>query len=354
MEQKVFGRIWTLPLSYLYAGIVKSREIAYRRGILQTKRLDTPVTAVGNITAGGAGKTPLAMWIAEFYARSGKHPVIISRGYKGIRDSDPMIVTDGEKIRATPREAGDEPYQMARLLKSIPVIVGADRYEAGLLAEKTFHPGVIILDDAYQHIQLHRQLNILVIDGEKSGLDAGILPAGPLREPLSGIKRAGAIVVTHNDRIENRTALTENLKKYNENAPLFFCRHRPDRLMNLKTCLPEKLAVLQGMRTAAFAGIGRPESFKKTMEQVGANILYFKAFPDHYRYDRKDVERLLEESKNAGADRVITTAKDAVRLLDFKELTDDISMLTVKLEFTDKKDQFVRLIEKTVESADGE
>lgn len=187
-------------LSLLYGGAHRLRCVAYQRGWRRTHRLSCPVVSIGNLVAGGTGKTPMTQFIARHAQHLGYHPVILSRGYKGRAERKGGVVSDGTTVLMTPEMAGDEPFMLASSLTGIPVIVGQDRYRSGCLAIKQFQPDLILLDDGFQHIRLARDLNILLLDNHRPMGNGYLLPRGILREPLAAIKRADVVVFTRAEK----------------------------------------------------------------------------------------------------------------------------------------------------------
>ena len=182
--------------SVFYSAILCARFFLYRKGILKTRRLQGRVIGVGNLTLGGVGKTPMVMMIAGRLRQKGFKPAILSRGYKGKMDGETAIVSDGQKVLLTAEVAGDEPVMMAGRLQSVPVMIGRNRYRAGKLAQEKFGADTLVLDDAFQHLALHRGLNILLCDQERPFGNGVVFPAGDLREPVNQCRRADLVVLT--------------------------------------------------------------------------------------------------------------------------------------------------------------
>ena len=185
-----------LVLSLAYGVVIRIRARLYAAGVLPSKALLCRVISVGNIIAGGTGKTPMTIFVAQLLRDKGQRVVVLSRGYRGSMEASGGIVSDGERIFKGPDEAGDEPYLMARVLKGIPVVVGKRRYEAGMMAIARFQPDVIVLDDAFQHLRLKRDLDLVLLDCRSPWGNGYLLPRGLLREPLSALRRAHAIIFT--------------------------------------------------------------------------------------------------------------------------------------------------------------
>ncbi|HKR11417.1 MAG TPA: tetraacyldisaccharide 4'-kinase [Pyrinomonadaceae bacterium] len=294
------------PLSVVYGAVMRTRLSLYRRGTLQSFKLDRPVISVGNITTGGTGKTPLVEWIARTVAATGKRVCILTRGYGRDNPKRRVIVSDGNTVRATPSEAGDEPFLLAtNLLGIAAVIADADRIAAGREAIAQFNPDCFVLDDGFQHLRLQRDLNIVTIDATNPWGGGHLLPYGRLREPLSGLSRADCVVLTRTDQSSDIPAVTDQLRRLT-NAPIFHLRMRVTAIKPFNNA-PEVLP----SPVAAFCAVGNPRSF---FNQVQYDLVLRKAFPDHHRYTQHDIDSLIEAARRAGARSLITTAKDAVKL----------------------------------------
>ncbi|HEX2269796.1 MAG TPA: tetraacyldisaccharide 4'-kinase [Pyrinomonadaceae bacterium] len=295
------------PLSVLYSTVTRARLSLYRRGTLKSFKLDRPVISVGNITTGGTGKTPLVEWVARTVAASGKRVCILTRGYRRDNPDRRVVVSDGNAVLATPSEAGDEPFLLAtNLLGIAAVIADADRVAAGREAIARFNTDCFILDDGFQHLRLARDLNIVTIDATNPWGGGHLLPYGRLREPLSSLSRAGCVVITRTDQAAGVSALHEKILRLTNHAPIFHLRVRVTGIKPFKNA-PEILP----SPVAAFCAVGNPQSFFNQLEH---NVVLQKSFPDHHRYTQHDVDGLIEAARRAGAQSLITTAKDAVKL----------------------------------------
>lgn len=286
------------------------------------KHLPFKVISIGNITTGGTGKTPAAIALAGEAKKRGFDPCILTRGYKG-RAKGPCFVSRGEGPLLDEKDAGDEPFMMANRLRGIPIVKGADRYEAGLFAIKELSADspqpsakmLFILDDGFQHWRLFRDKDILLIDAEDPFDTRRLLPVGLLREPLKEIKRANIIVITNTDntRQEAISSLIEEIRPYNGRALIFPAEHRPLRFEgHLGETMPLKWA--EGKNFFAFCGIGNPESFQKTLSSTGCKIAGIKTYRDHYKYKQKDIDDILKEAQKNNADWIVTSEKDMTRL----------------------------------------
>lgn len=278
-----------LPLSWLFRGLVSLRLALYRAGMFKTERLPVPVVVVGNLTAGGSGKTPLTLTLVQWLRQAGYHPGVVSRGYGGQARTPLPVAADSD-----PALAGDEPVLIARR-SGCPVWVGRDRSAAGrqLLAR---HPevDVILTDDGLQHYGLARDLEIVVVDGARGFGNGRLLPAGPLREPVSRLARATALVVNgHGRHPPGPPAFAMTLR-----GGAFVNLARPDRT--------ETAGYFRGRRVHALAGIGHPERFFRTLAELGLEASVH-AFPDHHAFSPGD----LPEGT------LVMTEKDAVKCAAF-------------------------------------
>lgn len=334
-----------LPLylfSLLYGIGVRFRFFLYRIGLFKTRKLNCKVVSIGNITVGGSGKTPMAIFLAQKFLENGKKPVILSRGYKG-RIKDRGVVSDGESILLTPNQAGDEPYLMAAKLKTVPVIVGKDRYTTGFYAIERFQPDVIILDDGFQHIRLYRDADIVLIDLRKGFGSGYLFPLGVLREPLKGLKRASVILIKESGvrSLKSEEKINAALVEQTKDCPTISFRYKAGAIVNLANNSRLPVDALKGKRVAALSGIADPKSFRDTLEGLGALVMKEITFPDHYAYTRKDMQVIAGEAENV--DMVITTAKDAVKLKSFS--IEQLPIYALKIEV---KIESLEIFEKTV------
>lgn len=289
-------------LSVIYGIAVRLRLLLYRAGVLRTKRVPCPVISVGNITVGGTGKTPVAIFIASLLKESGKRVVVLSRGYKrGGKSIE--TVSDGRDILLGPKMSGDEPHLIAKRLQGVPVVVGADRVKAALYAIEKFSPDVIVLDDGFQHIRLERDFNILLTDPVK-GFGRYLLPRGILREPVEGIGRASLVMGRGFSKPD-----MELIKRFK--LPVMEYEYRPTGLIDVKDGGSMGVEYLKGRKVLAFCAIANPESFFSTLEGLGAEVTDRVLFPDHHGYTQKDLDTVM--GRREGSQVLITTEKDAVK-----------------------------------------
>lgn len=303
----------------LYSAVVALRGRAFDSGMLRSHRLGIPVISVGNLTTGGTGKSPLVAWIARALAREGRRPVVVSRGYLGSHRGPSTIVSDGRTPLIGAAEAGDEPVMLAQQLAApeggVPVIVSRRRLEGGRRGISDFRAGCVILDDGFQHRALQRDLDLLLLDGAAPFGNGRLLPAGPLREPLSALRRAGAVVITRpDDRGDGKRSVQEALSRCRSVAPVFQARLVPSGLRDVNASSSGSLGHLKGARVFCFAGIARPEVFFRDVAALGAEIAGTASFRDHHPFTPEDIDRLSGSAFRARADLLLTTEKDAVRI----------------------------------------
>ncbi len=264
--------------------------------------------SVGNLTVGGTGKTPVTAWIAAYLLNNGKKVAVLSRGYGGSLEGTVAIVSDGVKRFLTPLEAGDEPCLLADNLPGLIVVIGSSRYDAGRLAMERFQPDIFILDDGFQHLNLKRDLNILLLDAKKPFGNGLVFPAGTLREPSSAINRADLIVSTRAGG--SGTAI----EQISENIPVISSEHRLTGYRPYSGGEIRPFEGLKGLKGLAFAGIADPNQFFDSLEKCGAQLVATIAFPDHTDYGADEIVALAKLKRSSSADYLITTTKDAVKI----------------------------------------
>jgi tetraacyldisaccharide 4'-kinase len=315
-------------------------SIKKHQALKSQRKLPCRVLSIGNITVGGTGKTPATIAIAEEAKKRGFIPNILTRGYKG-KKKGPCFVSKGDGPLLSEEDAGDEPMLMANRLKGVPVIKGENRYEAGMFALNSLplalRPDIFILDDGFQHWNLFREKDILLIDGTNPFGNRRLPPLGLLREPLSAIGRADIIVITRIDKIRSQksevNSLIEEIRKYNTKASVFFAEHRPVKFTTASgDTFPLEWA--KEKRFFGFSGIGNPESFKKTLLSTGIDLRGFRSYRDHYRYNLRDIGKIIKDAKKSGVDWIVTTEKDIMRL---RGLNIPGNLVALAIEFSVEK-----------------
>ncbi|HEV2473555.1 MAG TPA: tetraacyldisaccharide 4'-kinase [Chthonomonadales bacterium] len=299
-----------------YAAGLELYLALYRVGIKNRLRLPCPVVSIGNLCSGGVGKTPTTIALCGRLVERGLRPAVLSRGYRGKLERSCGVVSDGARLLLTPASAGDEPFLLAESLPGVPVLVGKDRRRTGALAWERFQPDVILLDDGMQYWQLHRDLDIVLLNAENPLDNGWVLPRGLLREPPFHLGRAGAIVLT-NTRAMNRSALQSTqvgIQRLAPKAPLFLADYRATGLTGIGAASHKPVGWLAGKRVALVSGIGNPTSFERMITEQGAQIAFRAHFPDHHRMPGAELEQAVVSGATSGAEMVICTAKDAVKL----------------------------------------
>jgi tetraacyldisaccharide 4'-kinase len=310
---------WGRLAGGLYGLGIAARLALYRRDWLPVRRLPYPVISVGNLTVGGSGKTPHTALIAGYFQKKGVRVVVLSRGYGGEKSREGAVIATDREIVGTVEEGGEEPYWLAGHLPGVPVIVGRDRYRSGLLARRRFQAQLAVLDDAYQHLALARDLNILLLPSRQPFGEGGLLPGGTLREPEEEIRRADLIVITQTEMIpeEGRLPLRARIQARHPRAPIFFSSQEAQSLWRFPQGEPQDLSWIRRQRVLAFCGLGRPESFAHSLRAAGAEVVRLVSFRDHYVYRERDLLGLAALAREARAAAVVTTEKDALKLPDW-------------------------------------
>lgn len=322
-------------LSFFYRAGVRLRVLFYRWGVFRTHTLPCQVISVGNLAMGGTGKTPFVALLAEMMRRKAIATAVLSRGYKGSFSGPFGIVSDGKGILMDVAQAGDEPFFLAKELKGIPVFIGRKRHLSGQAAVDQFQVRMVILDDGFQHLSLKRDLNLLLIDSRIPFGKGCLFPRGILREPPEQATRADAVILTKADLSVNIEKLKEKIRRWAPGCPIFTVRYVPvavlDRDPGHERVRP--LEILRGKKILAFTGIADPISFRRALENLGACIAGFNAFPDHYWFQPGDVSRLLREGREKRAEALVTTEKDEVRFRDFPKGEIPLWVLSIRHDF---------------------
>jgi tetraacyldisaccharide 4'-kinase len=348
-------------LSKCYGQVMDVRESLYDKEIVSSGKLPCMVISVGNITVGGTGKTPMTIYLARLVRGLGYSVVIVSRGYGGSASKEGGIVSNGENVLLNAEQAGDEPFMMATQLQDVPVVVGSKRFEAGMKAVKEFAPQIILLDDAFQHKKLKRDLDILLMDGSRPFGNRYIMPRGTLREPVKAIKRAGVFVLTRTSKIPDhkadflKTLSDFEFKNSVADTPVFATTHEPHvakivtHVLN-KTTLPEKPDI-DGILFFAFSGIAKNDDFRNSVKNMGGMIQDYMEFSDHYSYRDSDLEKIVEKATESGAQCIITTEKDYVRTAGRIKWPLDLYVIGVDISFGCDEEKFKTLIETKIKES---
>lgn len=311
------------PFSLLYKTIVKTRRALYEKGFFNSTDLGVKTISIGNITVGGTGKTPLVAFISESLAKQGEKVCILTRGYGRDNPKERVLVSDGENILADARDSGDEPFELANnLLGKAVIVADAKRAEAGKWAKEKFGITTFILDDGFQHLKVKRNLDVVLLDATNPFGNGKLLPAGILRESLESLVKADAFVITRANLVENVEDLKEKLRKVNPDCPVFVSKNEFINLIKINHFLQENKSTqkskIQNLKSVAFCALGNPDNFYKQLRLEKFNLISEKSFPDHHIYTRKDIKLLEQQAVETGAEVLLTTAKDAVKLTHLK------------------------------------
>jgi tetraacyldisaccharide 4'-kinase len=338
-----------LPLSlpaWAYGRLQALRRGAYRRGLLKTHRTDAAVISVGNLAAGGTGKTPCVEAICRLLLQEGLRPAVLSRGYRGSLRGRAAVVSDGERVLLDPGEAGDEPVLLARRLPGVPVLVGGDRRVTADLAVARFGAQVVVLDDGFQHLRLARDLDVVLLDARHPFGNGHCLPRGLLRESPSALGAADLVLLTRTRRAESQRteAVRDSVRRYSRAVPVLPTAHAPLAVVDLRDGSVSPLETLRGLKVLAFAGIGTPEAFFHELNELGARVLEAVPFPDHHRYSPEDLRQLENWARLMNAQAMVTTEKDAVRLQAHPPLEPRALALRIEMAVQEDADVFRRVV----------
>ncbi len=338
-------------LSRLYQQGVKARNDKFDRGVRQSMNVEVPVISVGNITAGGTGKTPMVRYICEYLEAMNLFPVILSRGYKARDNSVPLIISDGKTLFANEIEAGDEAYLLATMVPRAGVVIGRRKTDTAKVGIEKLQADILVVDDGFQHRQLARDVDLLLVDATNPFGYGYVLPRGLLREPRENCRRADHIVLTKANQVgaDSIKELKSILQTIAPGCPISVCRHKPmwiQRLADWRYNQGKKEEVPLEKAVVAMSAIGNPKSFVKTLEEAGMNVLAEQVYGDHYSFIKSDIFQCLKVAKEVKAEAIVVTEKDAVKLSAFIEDGDVISynlpiyVLGIEIEFLEGEEAF--------------
>lgn len=342
-------------LSVIYGLGIKLRLFFYKAGLFKTESIPTYVVSIGNLTTGGTGKTPFVAMLARWASRNGIRVAILSRGYKRKKGRGLIVVSDGRKILVSSEESGDEAFMLAKKLDSVPVLVSKKRCATALLALESFNSQLLVLDDAYQHLSIKRDLNILLIDSLRKFGNNFLLPAGPLREPAEEVKRADIIVLTKCKDINSASDIASYVRKTYPQTPVLRASHFPEKILlplKNKSYLPN---FIRNKRIIAFAGLASPDDFFNMIKDLGGIIVQSRPFSDHKYYKEHEIKELLNVKTLLSADFLLTTEKDWARIDGKFEDDDSLAVLTIEMRLLEgqeeKKRAFFRSIKEGIQGS---
>ena len=326
------------PISGLYGAVATARNRLYERGLLKSYPLGAHTVSIGNITAGGTGKTPLVAYTASLLADAGRKVCVLTRGYGRADESKRVVVSDGEAIFVGARVGGDEPVELAaRLIGQAAVVADADRVAAAEFALREFGVTAFVLDDAFQHRRARRDVDVVCVDATDPFGRRAMLPSGRLREPIENLSRADAIVITRVSQTGDIEELRSEITALAPAVPIFLASSRIMRFV-----LPDGTTRQKpSEKVFAFCGIANPQSFFRDLENE-VSIASTHAFGDHHKYRQSDIARIEKAAAAAGAQILATTQKDAVKL---RELDFEMEIIAAEAEVAlDRPDDYRRLV----------
>ena len=342
-------------LSLLLAAAVGIRYFLYHVGILRRFPLGVQVISIGNVTAGGTGKTPVTEIFARTLAAEGRKVAILSRGYRRKEApwwvrmftqvvTPPLVVSDGRHVLRDSAGGGDEPYMLASNLPGVVVVVDRDRVKAGRYAVKRFGCDTIILDDGFQYQRLKHSIEVVLVDATNPFGNGNMLPRGILREPVRNLRRADIIFLTKCSG--DVSAVREEVRRYNQTAEIVECKHAPKSLKDVWSREEFPLSWLHGKTTCTLSGIASPKGFENSLRRLGAKVVWCERYADHHRYDSSEILYALNRTADMGADALVTTEKDAVRFPRFETTPVRCLYLRIAIEILSGAENFDQIINR--------
>lgn len=340
-------------VSKIFGAIVWLRMWFYRIGVLRRWPLGCQVISVGNVTAGGTGKTPVVEIFARELTRQGRKVAILSRGYRrkekpflqrlfSEKIDPPLVVSDGRHVLLDSETGGDEPYMLATNLPGVVVLVDRNRVKSGRYAIRRFGCDTLILDDGFQYQKLKHSRDIVLVDKTNPFGNGNILPRGVLREAAKNIRRADFIFITKSDG--KSEALRKKIREYNHHAEIIECRHAPQRLKNVYGQGDQELSWLKGKRIVALSGIAVPQSFENFLRGYGAELVDCIRYADHHRYAAEEVIQVVNRTADLGCDAMVTTEKDAVRFPKLSNTAAPVYYLRIEIEILKGAENFCEAV----------
>ena len=328
-ESKFKRAVLWLP-ARIYELAVRIRIAAYETGYLKQKKLDSVVISIGNITVGGTGKTPFVEYVARYLSEEGYQVAVLTRGYGRLSEGRRVLngssgqdgskhiasqLPDKQEEQSSYKEFGDEPLMLAYSLPNVPIVIDENRIEAGLLAQRELDANALILDDGFQHLKLYRDLNLLLVDATDPFGGFEMLPFGKLREPLYALKRADAVIVTRADKPFDQAEVLSVIRGVcGVETPVLHFYSAITGLRHFSSGENYDIREFKGWNVGVMCGIGNPEAFSDDVLNGGLNIVSESFFRDHHPFTQSDLDSAIKIAREGGADALLTTAKDAVRL----------------------------------------
>lgn len=342
-------------ISFIFAFVVSVRYLLYRTGLMRRYPLGIQVISIGNVTAGGTGKTPVTEIFARTLAAQGRKVAILSRGYRRKEAplwrrlftqvvEPPLVVSDGKRVLLDSETGGDEPYMLASNLPGVAVVVDRNRVKAGRYAIKRLGCDTIILDDGFQYQKLKHSIEVVLVDSTNPFGNGNMLPRGILREPARHLKRADIIFLTKCRG--DVSAVREEIRRYNTKAEIVECNHAPKVLKDVWSREEYPLSWLKGKTTCTLSGIASPKGFENSLRHLGAKVIWCERYADHHRYASSEILYALNRTADMGADALVTTEKDAVRFPRLETSPVRCLYLRIAIEILNGAENFTSIINR--------
>lgn len=338
-----------------YGWVARLRAALYTMGWLRVVKLPCRVVSVGNLMLGGTGKTPVTIFLADWLMARGKRVAVLSRGYRRSTKAPCLLVSDGRDILVGPAESGDEPYLIASRCPGAVVAVGPDRAQVGRWVLERFPVDYAILDDGYQHLGLHRDVDLLLVDASDVQGLGHVFPRGRLREPLSAAARASVVLLTRaqSDEVWTRTVALLRSNGGFRGEPVRVTL-KPSTVIRVQTGEVQPLQHLAGASAVIFSAIANPESFRRVVESFEVKVRDEFRFRDHHHYRLEDVRRLRDATARAGATTLVTTEKDAVKVAPLLDQFDQCWAVRLETSFSADDQWLERLLVSPARSSGSE
>ena len=342
-------RIILFPATLVYTVIIRLRNLFFEKNIFQSKKVEAKIISVGNITVGGSGKTPMVIYLSKLLKSESKKVGVLSRGY-GRKSKGYILVSRDGQILTSVDLCGDEIYQTVIDCK-IPAAVSEDRvYGAGRMIKET-NVNVIVLDDAFQHRWIERDVNLLLCEQsflyDSSITNMNLLPTGIMREPFESISRADAIIV--NRKFSEKKDIPVQLKKYFEKPEIFFAKYKSIGFVDVKKKNVYGVKEFEGQKSLVVSGIANPYSFINALKQTNVDTQNQIIFRDHKNYTLKEIQKIRKKFYSTNSHSVVTTEKDAVKFSKYTKELDDIDVYYLKIEIEiDEPDKFETFISNKI------
>ncbi len=349
--------------SRFYRMAIQFRLWMYDKRVIRNHALGCLVVSIGNLSCGGTGKTPVVEVFARTLSAQGRKVAILSRGYRSKKRSlwyklmhifrsqkieiPPKVVSDGQNLLLESDYAGDEPYMLASNLRDVAVLVDKDRVKSGIYAVDRFQTDIIILDDGFQYLMLKPHINIVLVDSTDPFGNGHVLPRGILREPIKNIRRADYIFLTKSDGSHKLRHLKNFLRRHTRRAEIIECCHKPQFLVRMFSRREEEpLTRLRGAKVAALSAIAVPAGFEAFLEELGATLVLRDHYADHHRYTQQEIIDFVNQAKQAGAEFIVTTEKDAVRIPKLDRCDVPFYYLRIQIDILSGQESFDQCISR--------